>query len=67
MNVLLWGFSCCFAFSAVVGPPSDSARMLANLYEAPVSAPPSIGRPHAVMFKPKGDTMEQNVGDHVIT
>lgn len=46
--------------------PSRS-QTLSNLYAAPVSAPECLGLPNALLFKPKGNVMEQDVGEHTIT
>ncbi|CAM9280554.1 unnamed protein product [Ascophyllum nodosum] len=54
---------------ALTTAPTNGARTLTNLYEAPVAAPEDLGLPHALAFMPKGRgvVMEQNVGDHTIT
>ncbi|CAM9441202.1 unnamed protein product, partial [Ectocarpus sp. 8 AP-2014] len=42
------------------------SRTQSNLYHPPVPAPASLGKAHALVFHPKKDVMEQNVGEHSI-
>ncbi|CAN0185598.1 unnamed protein product, partial [Ectocarpus fasciculatus] len=42
-------------------------RRQGNLYHAPVAAPASLGKDHALVFHPKKDVMEHDVGEHSIS
>ncbi|CAM9532999.1 unnamed protein product [Hapterophycus canaliculatus] len=56
--------SISFLITCVSSPGS---RAQSNLYQTPVLAPESIGESQALIFKPKRDAMDQNIGEHAIS
>ncbi|CAN0389337.1 unnamed protein product, partial [Ectocarpus fasciculatus] len=57
--------SIAITIASVLRP--TGCREQRNLYHTPVAAPASLGKAHALVFRPKRGVMDQDVGEHSIS